>query len=142
MINKRERATIQRIVSELQVLLGEKVPKIVKPKKVVPKKEPPPYDKIEAYFKEQVKIVLGFMPEISYSRDRLAIKKFLQAHSREDLKDLIDSFVLSDKAKEFGATLSTALGAHTIALWRQGILTKKKPTTKMYGVRNKDKGGQ
>lgn len=102
-----------------------------------PKKAPVDVDyaRFEDYYKSAVQRALGVIPEVSYARDRKAVKQFLAYHTKQELKDLTDVFVTSEKARVIGVSISTMLTPHTINLWKQGLLDNIRDTIKEIGKR-------
>jgi hypothetical protein len=80
-------------------------------------KESSALDVIE-YFKNKVKEVKGFEPEIDWGKDGGLAKKRLKKYSLEEIKDLIDWYLDSKHFDKFGASLSVCLSAFTINLWK------------------------
>jgi DNA-binding transcriptional regulator YhcF (GntR family) len=80
-------------------------------------KESSALDVIE-YFKSKVKEAKGFEPEIDWGKDGVLAKKRLKKYSFEELKDLIDWYLVSKHFDKFGASLSVCLSAFIINLWK------------------------
>lgn len=120
-MNKAEKAELKKIIKRLERLLGEEqVVQVTRSKATIN------FESIEKYFSQKVEAAHGFVPEISYSKDRRAIRHFLSRHSLTELKEIIDSYVGSDKAKRLGVSLSSAVSTHSINLWREGKLAARK----------------
>jgi hypothetical protein len=70
------------------------------------------------YFKSKVKGVKGFEPEIDWGKDGSLAKKRLKKYSLEEIKQLIDWYLVSKHFDKFGASLSVCLSAFMINLWK------------------------
>jgi DNA-binding transcriptional ArsR family regulator len=70
------------------------------------------------YFKEKVKEVKGFEPEIDWGKDGKLAKKRLKKYSLEEIKQLIDWYLSSKHFEKFGASLSICLSTFMINLWK------------------------
>lgn len=72
------------------------------------------------YFYAQCQSVLGFAPAINGGQDGKRVQAALRVMPLDDVKKCIDFFLPSKKRQELGCTLSIALSAHTINLYKQG----------------------
>lgn len=84
---------------------------------VVDEKDSSALDVFE-YFKNRVREVKGFEPEIDWSKDGKLAKKRLKKYSLEEIKQLIDWYLSSKHFEKFGASLSICLSAFMINLWK------------------------
>ena len=80
-------------------------------------KESSALDVIE-YFRNRVKEVRGFDPEIDWGKDGKLAKKRLKKYSFEEIKELVDWYLNSNHFERFGASLSICLSTFMINLWR------------------------
>ena len=72
------------------------------------------------YFHTQCQSVLGFAPAINGGQDGKRVLAALRVMPLPDVKKCIDFFLPSKKCKELGPTVSIALSAHSINLYKQG----------------------
>ena len=81
----------------------------------------PRINEVKNYFIEACFKVLRFEPVFEHAKDGKLIKSRLNGDNftLDELKDLIDWFVKSDKSKEH-MTLAAALSAHSMNLWGRG----------------------
>jgi hypothetical protein len=84
---------------------------------IVDEKESSALDVFE-YFKNKVKEVKGFEPEIDWGKDGKLAKKRLKKYSLEEIKQLIDWYLNSKHFEKFGASLSICLSTFMINLWK------------------------
>lgn len=82
------------------------------------KKTDPRVKTLIDYFFQTCKEVKGFEPAIN-GKDGKIVKEILKDSSEDTLKSVISFFLDNKKADEVGITLSTALSAHTINLYKQ-----------------------
>jgi DNA-binding transcriptional regulator YhcF (GntR family) len=70
------------------------------------------------YFKNRVKAVKGFVPEIDWGKDGKLIKKRLERYSTNEVKDLIEWYLNSPYSDRLGCSLSICLSTNLINLWK------------------------
>ena len=93
-----------------------------KSKNLAGKSPPDPrINEVKNHFVEACFKVLHFEPVLEHAKDGKLIKSRLNGDNftLDELKDLIDWFVKSDKAQEH-PTLAAALSAHSMNLWGRG----------------------
>lgn len=71
------------------------------------------------YFSEQCSERLGFKPAIGWQKDGAQAKLALREMSLDEIKRCIDFYLPSQKANDFGCTLSIALSTNTINQFKQ-----------------------
>ena len=72
------------------------------------------------YFRNRVKAVKGFNPEIDYGKDGKLVKKRLQKYSINEVKNLIDWYLNSPYSDRLGCSLSICLSTNVVNLWKAG----------------------
>ncbi len=97
-----------------------------KPQKTKPasKETDPRIKNILSYFHEAVFSCKGFKPELN-GQDAKVAQRALRTGTEDALRNMIDFFLDSKKCDEVGITLSAALSAHSINLYRQAWQKKK-----------------
>lgn len=70
------------------------------------------------YFKEKVKEIKGYEPEINWAKDGKLIKQRLKKYSIEEIKEIIDWYLNSKHSEKLGDSLSMSLSANIINLWK------------------------
>jgi len=70
------------------------------------------------YFRNKVKAVKGFDPEIDWGRDGKLIKKRLERYSITEIENLIDWYLNSPHSDRLGCSLSICLSTNMINLWK------------------------
>jgi biotin operon repressor len=73
---------------------------------------------IISFFKNRVKEMRGYEPEISWGKDGRLIKERLKKYSLRELKELIDWYLSSEHSLRLGDCLSICLSAGIINLWK------------------------
>jgi DNA-binding MarR family transcriptional regulator len=84
------------------------------------------------YFKNKVKEVKGFEPEIDWGKDGRLAKKRLKKYSLEEIKELIDWYLNSKHFDKFGASLSVCLSTFMINLWKVSKTGQRNIIEKFY----------
>lgn len=80
--------------------------------------EKSPFEEIISYFKEKVKRLKGFEPEISWGREIGIVKRKLKRYKPDEIKELIDWYLSSPHSEKLGCTLSVCLSTNIINLWK------------------------
>ena len=88
-----------------------------KEKKDINNEPSSPVREIIAYFRDQVKEIRGFDPEINWGKDGKLAKQRLVKYRPEQLKDLITWYLGSKDSERLGVSLATCLSAYIINLW-------------------------
>jgi hypothetical protein len=70
------------------------------------------------YFRNKVREVKGFEPEIDWGKDGKLAKKRLKKYSLDEIKQLIDWYLNSKHFDKFGASLSICLSTFMVNLWK------------------------
>jgi len=96
----------------------------IKDKDIDVAKAPSFFVQVQKYFTSAYKQRFGREPAINFGMDGKVVNrvKGLFPDIKETYK-LIDAFLISQKGKEHGYTLSVCFSAHTINLWQAGELT-------------------
>jgi hypothetical protein len=84
---------------------------------IVDEKESSALDVFE-YFKNKVRDVKGFEPEIEWGKDGKLAKKRLKNYSLEEIKQLIDWYLRSKHCERLGVSLAVCLSGFVINLWK------------------------
>jgi hypothetical protein len=77
-----------------------------------------PVREIISFFKEQVRKIKGFDPEISWKKEGKLIKLRLKRYSQGQIKDLIDWYLSSKHSERLGDSLAVCLSTKMINLWK------------------------
>jgi hypothetical protein len=83
--------------------------------------EQSPLQEIILYFREKVKELKNYNPEIDWAKEGKLIKQRLQKYSLEQLKELIDWYLSSKHSERLGDSLSVCLSANIINLWKASV---------------------
>jgi DNA-binding transcriptional regulator YhcF (GntR family) len=84
-----------------------------------------------SYFRERVKAIKGFVPEIEWGKDGKLAKKRLKNYSLEEIKQLIDWYLRSKHSERLGVSLAVCLSGFVINLWKASK-TKSSYLEKLY----------
>ncbi len=79
------------------------------------------------YFFEVCQEIKGFKPMINGGKDGALVKVALQAMDMTDIKAILRFFLKSPKSKDVGVSLSAALSAHTVNMYRAGEIKQGDP---------------
>lgn len=79
----------------------------------------PRVKEIIEHFYSTCKEQRGFKPAISGKKDGAMVKSVLKSMDAESVKDCISFFLRGEKADKVGISISAALSAHSVNLWRQ-----------------------
>jgi DNA-binding transcriptional regulator YhcF (GntR family) len=71
-----------------------------------------------SHFRERVKAIKGFVPEIEWAKDGKLAKKRLRKYSLEEIKQLIDWYLRSKHCDRLGVSLAVCLSGFVINLWK------------------------
>jgi DNA-binding transcriptional regulator YhcF (GntR family) len=71
-----------------------------------------------SYFRERVKAIKGFVPEIEWGKDGKLAKKRLKNYSLKQIKQLIDWYLPSKHCDRLGVSLAVCLSGFVINLWK------------------------
>jgi DNA-binding transcriptional regulator YhcF (GntR family) len=71
-----------------------------------------------SYFRERVKAIKDFVPEINWAKDGKLAKKRLKNYSLEEIKQLIDWYLRSKHCQRLGVSLAVCLSGFVINLWK------------------------
>jgi hypothetical protein len=77
-----------------------------------------------SYFRERVKAIKGFVPEIRWGKDGKLAKRRLKKYSLEEIKQLIDWYLRSKHCERLGVSLAVCLSGFVINLWKAGRSSK------------------
>ena len=87
----------------------------------------PRVSEIVRYFSDTCLELKGFPPKITGGKDGKNVKEALKTMELVEIRGVIRFFLESPKSKEVGVSLSAALSAHTINLYRAGKTTQGDP---------------
>jgi hypothetical protein len=71
-----------------------------------------------SYFRERVRAIKDFVPEINWAKDGKLAKKRLKSYSLEEIKHLIDWYLGSKHCERLGVSLAICLSGFVINLWK------------------------
>ena len=77
-----------------------------------------PFEEIISYFRQKVKRLKGFEPEISWAKDIRVVKGRLKRFKPDEIKELIDWYLSSSHSEKLGCSLSVCLSTNIINLWK------------------------
>lgn len=86
--------------------------------------KPSSVKEIFSYFRSKVRETKGFDPEISWAKDGRMIKLRLKKYSPDQIKDLIDWYLVSKFSEKLGVSLATCLSTYVINLWKAGVASQ------------------
>ena len=82
-------------------------------------KENKAFSLLMSYFYNKVEQIFGFKPQID-AGDGQALKKVIKKYKKsEEIEDIIDFYLKSDKAEKTGITLKACFSTHTLNLFEQ-----------------------
>jgi ASC-1-like (ASCH) protein len=70
------------------------------------------------YFRNRIRTVKGFVPEIDWGKNGKLVKERLKKYSINEIKDLIDWYLNSPYSDRLGCSLSICLFTNMINLWK------------------------
>lgn len=76
------------------------------------------------YFRNEVRAVRGFDPEMSWGKDGRLTKLRLKKYTQEQIKKLIDWYLGSNFSERLGISLATCLSTYVVNLWKSGMASQ------------------
>jgi hypothetical protein len=99
------------------------------PRKARSSKKPADFrvSEVIGYFSDVCQEIKGFKPTIAVGKDGKAVKDALKTMDQAEINVIIRFFLKSPKSKEVGVSLTAALSAHTVNLYRAAKTTQGDP---------------